>query len=105
MGSMQTQLGTLSRQSWKCQTLDHPSLWLGFIVAMSRQLLMLLSKSVCRDKVVECHDIYAAPISLAFFASLSQQCGLTILFGDYHDKFFNVVTVKPGEKFNFSEKW
>ena len=59
---------------------------------------MLLSRSVCRDKVVKCRDIYAAPISSAFVASLSQQCFLTILLGDYHYKICNVATMKPGKK-------
>ena len=41
---------------------------------------MLLSKSVCCDKVVKCHDICAAPMSLAFIVGLSQQCVLTFIF-------------------------
>ena len=52
-------------------TLEHPSLSSGLVVALSRQLLMLLYKSVCRDKVVKCHNICAAPMSSTFFASLS----------------------------------
>ena len=53
---------------------------------------MLLSKSVCHDKFVKCRDIYATPMSSAFIASLSQQCGLTFFFDDCRDKLFIVVT-------------
>ena len=61
-------------------TLEHPSLLSGFVVDLSRQLLMWLYKSVCRKKVVKYRDICVAPMSLAFFASLSQQCSLTFFF-------------------------
>ena len=44
-------------------TLELASLSSGFVVALSRQLLMLLSKCICRDKVVKCHDIDEAPMS------------------------------------------
>ena len=52
-------------------TLEHPSLSSDFVVALSWQLLMLLYKSVCCDKVVKCRDICVAPMSLAFVVSLS----------------------------------
>ena len=67
-------------------TLEHPSLSSGPVVALSRQLLMLISKSVCRDKFVKRHNIYATPMSLAFVVSLSGQCDLTFFFDDCRDK-------------------
>ena len=79
--SVQAQLGTLLRQSSP-----------GFVVSLSRQLLMLLSKSVCRDKVVKCDDIYGAPMSSAFVASLLRQCSLTFFFDDCCNKLFIVAT-------------
>ena len=53
---------------------------------------MLFSKSVCHDNVVKCHNIYAAPMSSTFVASLLRQCGLTFFFDDCHDKLFIVMT-------------
>ena len=52
-------------------TLELPTLSSGFVIALSRKLLMLLYKSVCHDKVVNCRDICATPMSSAFVASLS----------------------------------
>ena len=60
----------------------------GFVDALSRQLFMLLSKSVCHDKVVKCRDICATPMSSAFVVGLSPQCGLTFFCDDCHDDLF-----------------
>ena len=73
-------------------TLERLSLSSGFVVALSRQLLMLLYKSVCHEKVVKCHDICATPMSSTFVASLSRQCSLTFFFDDCCDKLFIVTT-------------
>ena len=85
--------GLQCRPSWVIvETLQYPSLSSGFAVALSRHFLLVLSKSVCRDKVYECHDISAAPMSSAFVASFVQQCGLTVIFVDCRDKLFIVAT-------------
>ena len=58
----------------------------GSVIALSRQLLMLLFSCVCRDKVVKCRDIDAVHMSSVFVAILSQHYGLTFFFDDYRDK-------------------
>ena len=66
-------------------TWEHSFLSLVFVIALSKQLLMLLSKSVCHDKVMKCQDIYTTPMSSAFVASLPLQCGLIFYFDDCCD--------------------
>ena len=90
--SVQAQLGNCPEKRNNVATLQHPSLSSGFVVALSRHLLLLLSKGVCRDKVYECRDINTAPMSSAFVASLSRQCVLTVFFDDCRDKLSIVVT-------------
>ena len=85
--SVQTQLGTLSRKSWLCCNIGASF----FVVRLcccfvTTYFFMLLSRSVCRHKVVKCRNIYAAPMSSAFVASLLRQCGLTFFFDDCHNK-------------------
>ena len=64
----------------------------GFVITLSRQLLMLLFSCVCRNKVVKCRDIDAVHMSSIFVASLSRHCGLTFFLNDCHDKLFIIFS-------------
>ena len=91
--SMQAELGTLSRQSWQCRDIGASFFVIRLCCCFVTTIVDVSLQKCLSRKVVKCHDICAAPISLAFIVSLSRQCSLTLFFDDCREKLFIIATM------------